>query len=143
MRKIALSFVVVILASCSTASPKKTTVNKPLFEILTQQSHGGASIRFYEILTDSKEIKMLQLDENLKNKISDQDGVTANFLILNMGEKTSGGYSITVDHIEETPTKIIVTVKEQEPKSGEMVTTVMTNPYCVVKINSKKEIEIK
>lgn len=143
MRKIALSFIVVILASCSATSPKKAAVKKPLFEILTQQSHGGASFRFYEIITDSKEIKMLQLDENLKDKISPEDGVTSNFIILNMGEKNSGGYSITVDQVEETPSKIIVTVKEQEPKTGEMVTTVMTNPYCVVKINSKKEIEIK
>jgi hypothetical protein len=48
-------------------------VKKPLFEVLTQQSDGGANINFYEILTEPNEIKMLQNDKKLKSKISTLD----------------------------------------------------------------------
>jgi hypothetical protein len=36
---------------------------------LTQQSNGGASIRFFEILSEPNQIAMLQNDENLKIKL--------------------------------------------------------------------------
>jgi len=38
--------------------------------VLTQQAHGGANIRFFEILSEPNEIKMFQNDEDLKNKIN-------------------------------------------------------------------------
>ena len=115
----------------------------PLFEVLTQQSDGGASIRFFEILSEPNEIRMLQNDENLKNKISPNDIQNSNFIVLNMGEKTTGGYKIGVDTVMETDKNIIITVKETIPEPGGMVTQAFTNPFCVVKINSKKEIIIK
>ena len=36
-----------------------------------------------------------------------------------------------------------ITIKEIAPKTGENVTMALTNPYAVIKINSKKPIEIK
>lgn len=141
MKKAAAALIAIFLFSCG--STKTDNSKKPLYEVLTQQNNGGASIRFYEILTEANEIKMLQSDENLKKKIKADDTAKANFVILNLGEKSSGGHSITVQKAEETPTQIILTVTETSPKSGEMTTSVMSNPYTVVKINSKKEIVIK
>ena len=142
MRKILCAFVVVVFASCGT---KQVSADKrpPLFEILTQQETGGGNIQFYEILSEPKEIIMLQGDENLKNKIKAGDTDKANFIILNMGEKRSGGYAISVESVEETADKIIVTVKEIVPEPGSMVTQAITYPYAVVRINSKKPIDIK
>jgi hypothetical protein len=114
-----------------------------LFEVLTQQSEGGAQVRFFEILTEEREIKMLLNDDNLKRKIKPTDINAANFVILNLGEQTSGGHAITVDKVEEKADKIIISVKETSPAQGEMTTSVMTYPYTIVKINSKKPIEIK
>ncbi|MFV5693634.1 protease complex subunit PrcB family protein [Flavobacterium sp. LT1R49] len=142
MKKIPALFVAVLLFSCG-ASSTKSSDKKPLFEVLTQQNDGGASIRFFEILSEPNEIKMLQNDENLKNKISPNDIQNSNFIILNMGEKISGGYKIGIDTVVETDKNIIITVKETIPEPGGMVTQAFTNPFCVVKINSKKEIIIK
>lgn len=130
-----------ILAACG--SSPKTSEKKPLYEILTSQSDGGGNIRFFEILTTPQEIRMLQADENLRKKISESDLQTANFIILNMGEKNSGGYSITAENVEEFPDKIVVTVKETAPPEDSMNMQVITYPYAIVKINSKKPIEIK
>lgn len=142
MKKLPLLFLGILLVSCG-ASTTTGTDKRPLFEVLTQQTDGGASIRFFEILSEPNEIRMLQNDENLKDKISPNDIQTSNFIVLNMGEKTSGGYSIGIDTAVETDNNIIVTVKETNPEPGGMVTQAFTNPFCVVKINSKKEIIIK
>ena len=142
MKRILLSAFAIVLVSCSSASIKTTDANN-LYEVLAQQSTGGASIRFFEILSEPSEIKMLQNDNTLKHKVSALDVQNANFVILNMGEKTTGGYSIGVENIVETDTNIIVTVKETNPEAGSMLTQAFTMPFCVIKINSKKPIIFK
>lgn len=141
MKKAALLILTLFLLSCG-ASSTKTSGTNSLYEILTQQADGGASIRFFEILTEEKEISMLQNDEKLKNKIKPSDIQTSNFIVLNMGEKTSGGYKIGIESVVETDKNIIITVKETAPENSSM-TQNSTTPYCVVKINSKKGIIIK
>ncbi|RZJ29743.1 MAG: protease complex subunit PrcB family protein [Flavobacterium sp.] len=141
MKKLAVLGVLLLLASCATK--QVVSGKRPLFEVLTQQETGGGNIQFYEILTEQKEIVMLQGDENLKNKIKPGDTDKCNFVILNMGEKRSGGYSITVESATETADKVILKVKEKKPEPGSMVTEAITYPYAVVRINSKKAIEIQ
>jgi hypothetical protein len=141
MKKVALLLLTLILVSCG-ASSTKNTGTKPLFEILTQQNDGGASIHFFEILTEENEIAMLQNDDKLKNKIHPNDIQTSNFIILNMGEKTSEGCKISIESVVETEKNIIVTIKEISPETTTATQEIMT-PFSVVKINSKKEIIIK
>lgn len=142
MKKALILFSLLFLISCSTSH--KTVESKPLYEILTSQEDGGATIRFFEILSEEREIKMLQNDEFLKNKINADDTKTANFVILNMGEKTTLGYSISVQNVEETTSKIIITTKDNEPKSKRVEEKeVFYYPYTIVKVNSKKEIVIQ
>ena len=141
MKKVVLLLLALLLFSCS--SNVKNSGTKPLFEVLTQQPDGGANIRFFEILSESNEIAMLQNDEKLKNKIHPNDIQTSNFIVLNMGEKTTSGYKINVESVTETDKNIIITVKETVPEPNAVVSQVITYPYCIVKINSKKEIIIK
>lgn len=142
MKKAVLFILTLILVSCG-ASSSKTSGTNVLYEVLTQQADGGASIRFFEILSEENEIAMLQNDEKLKGKIKPNDIQTSNFIVLNMGEKTSGGYKIGIESAVETEKNIIITIKETAPQSGSMSSQEITTPYCVVKINSKKEIIIK
>jgi hypothetical protein len=143
MKKLLIIFLTLFLFSCGASSTKKTSPANSLYEVLTQQADGGASIRFFEILSEQREIAMLQNDEKLKNKIKPNDIQTSNFIVLNLGEKTSRGYTIGIESAVETDKNIIITVKEIAPESGAMVTQEITTPYSVVKINSKKEIIIK
>ena len=140
MRKLVFILFVVVMVGCSTTKIKETNA---LYNVLVSSEYGGGNFRFYEIITEPKEFKMLLGDEELKKLVKENDIDSANFILLNMGEKTTGGYSIEIVSEEERIDKIVVTVKENAPKSGENVTDVITNPYSVVKINSKKSIEIK
>lgn len=142
MKKISLLFLTLILISCG-ATSTKTAVKRPLFEVLTQQSYGGANIQFFEILSEPNEIKMLQNDDKLRKKIKPNDIQNSNFIVLNMGEKPTTGFKIGVESAIETDKNIVITVKESSPETGAIVSQLVTNPYCVVRINSKKEIIIK
>jgi hypothetical protein len=141
MKKLLVLFVSVLAISCG--ATKSGDKNSALYEVLTQQSDGGGNIHFFEILSEPNEIKMLTSDESLKGKIKEEDVKKANYIVLNMGEKNTGGYSIGVEKVEETDKNIIITVKETAPAPDSMVMQVITYPYAVVKINSKKEIIIK
>lgn len=142
MKKIKYIVLSVVLASCG-ATTTKTVGSPSLYEVLTQKPDGGANIRFYEILTEPNEIRMLQNDKVLKNKISTVDVLKSNFVILNMGQQPTGGYSIGVESVKEANDSIHIKVNEVNPISGAMVTQAITYPYCVIKINSKKAISIQ
>ncbi len=142
VKKGAIASLLIFVISCS--SNKKVLESKPLIEILSIQEDGGATIRFFEILSEEREIKMLQNDEQLKDKVNSSDIKTSNFVILNMGEKTTLGYTIAIQKVEETATSIIITTKDNEPKSKRAEEKeVFYYPYTIVKVNSKKEIIIQ
>ena len=142
LKKVVIVFLLFFVISCS--SNKKTVESKPLIEILSTQEDGGATIRFFEILSEEREIKMLQNDQLLKDKINSSDIKTSNFVILNMGEKTTLGYTVAIQKAEETPTSIIITTEDNEPKSKRAEEKeVFYYPYTIVKVNSKKEIIIQ
>jgi hypothetical protein len=130
-----------LMMLCIACTTTKQVESMPLFEILKQSEQGGADFQFYEIITDKKEFKMILNDPDLRKKVKQDDILKANFILLNMGQKSSGGYYFSVENIEETPENIIVTIQENASKG--MVTSVMTNPMCILKINSKKNIIIK
>ncbi|MBP1225183.1 protease complex subunit PrcB family protein [Flavobacterium sp. 1355] len=140
MKKVISVLTVFILISCGST---KTSDPKALYEVLTEQSDGGGNIKFFEILTEPNEIKMLENDPLLKDKMKQDDINNSNYVILNMGEKNTGGYSIGVEKVEETDKNIIITVKEKSPAPDAMTMQVITYPYTVVKVRSKKEIIIK
>ncbi|KQB39746.1 protease complex subunit PrcB family protein [Flavobacterium aquidurense] len=142
MKKVISVLIVFVLISCG-AKKTSDSGSKILYEVLTEQSDGGGNIKFFEILTEPNEIKMLENDPLLSSKMKHDDISNSNYVILNMGEKNTGGYSIGVEKVEETDKNIIITVKEINPAPDAMVMQVITYPYTVVKIHSKKEIIIK
>jgi len=140
MKKVISVLAVFVLISCGVKKTRSS--NASLYEVLTTQSDGGGNIKFFEILTEPNEIKMLENDPNLAHKMKDPDVQDYNYVILNMGEKNTSGYTIDVEKVEETDKNIIITVKENSPAKDVMTMQVISYPYTVVKIHSKKAIII-
>jgi len=59
------------------------------------------------------------------------------YLVVYMGMRNSGGYSLEVEDILKFDDKFLVTVKEIEPGADSMVTLAITYPYVLVKFNEK------
>lgn len=140
MRKYFLTVVIVLLYSCSSTK----TVNIPLYEVLTVNNDGGANIKFYEILTEAKEIKMLLGDETLRKKIKESDVNSSSFIIFNTGPTNETYNKIEIEKVVETPTQIEIYVKDTQKN----IETNMENddthyPYTIMKVNSKKPLVIK
>ncbi len=137
MKKVLFISILLIIFSCGT---KKVVTTNSLYEVLTEQKDGGASIQFYEILTEANEIKMLLNDENLKNKIQEKDIQNSNFVIVNSGYKNEGNNKIEIESVIETIDKVIVKIKKNNKETKPNIDLGTVNPYLILKINSKKEI---
>jgi len=130
-----------ILIACKST---KNSANQPLFEVLIVNNDGGANIKFYEVLTESKEIKMLLADENLAKLIKPKDIYESSFLILNTGPTKEPYNRMKIEKIIETATQIEVFLKDSQKNIEETAIDDTTKyPYTVVKVNSKKPIVIK
>ena len=141
MKKVILLITLVFLYSCSST---KNTSNKSLYEVLTTSNDGGANIKFYEILTEPKEIKMLLSDEALRKKIKSEDTQNSSFLILNAGPTAESNNKISIQKVIETPTQIEVYITDSQKNIHvELSNDATFHPYTIVKINSKKPIVIK
>ncbi len=141
MKKLISIFIIVLLYSCSS---NKNAATKPLYEVLLINNDGGANIKFYEVLTEPKEIKMLLGDHILRKKIKSSDINESNFVILNTGPTLETSNRVVIEKVIETPTQIEVYIKDNQKNIDALQTDDDTlYPYSVVKINSKKPIVIK
>ncbi|WP_445454667.1 protease complex subunit PrcB family protein [Flavobacterium sp. 25HG05S-40] len=141
MRKYLSIFVILALYSCSST---KNAVDKPLFEVLVVNHDGGANIKFYEILSEPKEIQMLLGDETLGKLIKSKDIAESSFLVLNTGPTKESYNRMKVEKVVETATQIEVYLKDtQKNVEPTMIDDNTKYPYTVVKVNSKKTIVIK
>ena len=127
MKKVISVLAIFVLISCGVK--KAGSSNAALYEVLTTQSDGGGNIKFFEILTEPNEIKILENDPLLAHKMKDPDIQDYNYVILNMGEKNTSGYSIDVEKVEETDKNIIITIKEisQNAYNGKDIEKVAIN----------------
>lgn len=55
-------------------------------------------------------------------------------LVVYQGRKNTGGYSIAVTEIRRAGASLVVKVKEQSPRPGEITTDALTSPFVVVSI---------
>jgi len=139
IKKLCAILLVIMLFSCSSSKPPM--ISEPMYDVLFGSDYGGASFQFYEIVSDEKEFNILLTDDMIKPYVKKEDILTCNFILVNMGEKKSGGYTLEVQKVEELADKVIVTLKEIEPKGVAIMS--VTKPCYVIKIKSKKPIEIR
>ena len=141
MKKVVSILVIVLLYSC--ASTKNTSRNV-LYEVLTVNNDGGANIKFYEILTEAKEINMLLSDEGLRQKIKADDMANSSFLILNTGPTKESYNRMKIVKVVETLNEIEIYLKDTQMNLDVTEVDDTTKfPYTIVKVNSKKPIIIK
>jgi flagellar basal body-associated protein FliL len=73
-------------------------------------------------------------------EMAEKDGIY--YVIIKMGEKSTGGYSIEVVNVEINDKNANIYVKENNPDPTSTVTQAFTYPYVVVKFNFKPNVKI-
>ncbi len=132
--------VLLVLIGCGTSKPY---ISSDKYDVLTGDEFNGASFQFFEIIDSEKEFNMLLQDDLIKKFVKKEDITNSNFILVNLGEKPTTGYTIEVAKLEELQDKVVVTLVENAPSKKDDIQQITTKPYCVVRIKSKKPLEIK
>lgn len=137
MKKIICFLFIIHLVSCS--SNKKLVVAEPLFKIIKSNEGQGGSFKFYETITENNEFSMLVNDPDLKAILQPNDIKTANYALINLGNKPDSGYTIKVFLESETTDKIVLKIIEVLPT---LANSEPSSPLFIIKVNSKKNLEL-
>ena len=136
MKKLIALFSVVLIFSCSSSKSSKEVT----YLALMDSSHNGKQRESYEVIDNhidlSKTYKIIK-DELVPNI----DFAKARVVVLYMGQKNTGGYSIGIEEVREESNKVIVKIKKTYPDG--MATMVITEPFFIAKINTTKKIEFE
>ena len=132
-----------LIISCS--PPKK--IMDTTFTIIYNNQIGGSENAGHMVIQDNESyiqfIESLKLEETQFANFLKVDFKKKNILVLNQGQKNSGGYEITIESIVNDNDTIIVKKKETGPKKGEMATSVITTPYCIALIPKGNKIIVE
>jgi len=105
------------------------------FEIIEKGVHSNFISKIDIVLTDQNELNTIYDTINStitpKNEIPQIDFSEYQVVISCMGEKSTGGYSMDIDSIMNVEEELVVYLKYNVPKPGEMVTTALTSPYLI------------
>lgn len=132
-----------LIISCS--PPKK--IMDTTFTIIYNNQIGGSENAGHIVIQDNESyiqfIESLKLEETQFANFLKVDFKKKNVLVLNQGQKNSGGYEITIESVVNDNDTIIVKKKETGPKKGEMATSVITTPYCIALIPKGNKIIVE
>jgi len=110
------------------------------YDVLVQEFTGGIATKEFRVIDKFEDLNDLYNTINASREpgieIPEIDFTTQSVLCLFMGEYTSGGYAISIDHIKKSQDAVIVYYVETKPIPDDMVTMSITQPFCIVKINS-------
>lgn len=141
MKKVIVIFCSVIFSSCVSKNPT-VLENKVLYDILLRKEDGGAKFRFYEIISEVKEFKMIYKDAIIFPYLEKDEFIKSNFILINLGLKNQPGYQIKVTMAEEKSDKIILKITELKPNALDSLSAGEYTPNYVIRVKSKKPIEI-
>lgn len=151
MKNISLILLLAITLSCK--NTKQTTQSTPVsypiaivFDEITQGDNGGFMSKKNSIINTPEEFDEVwnEAFSNFMNKppLPKINFETKLVLLIAMGEKTNGGYSIQVASVTENENDVTVIIQETIPGPTCMTTSAMTYPFQLIEIpaTSKKII---
>lgn len=132
-----------LIMSCSNTK----VISDNSFTIIHKSDFGGSEKPGHLLIQDNETyinfIESLKLDESEYANFLEVDFKTKNILVLFQGQKNSGGYAINVESVRNEDKTIFIKKNEIVPKKGEIVTTVITSPFCIVLIPKGNKLIIE
>lgn len=129
-----------LLVSGCASSRSETAEGGPLARQITQSAHCGLTAPGHVHLTSRQEVERLEALpgrnlslEALKNIEFEREHV----VLAAIGQKPTGGYSVTLDSSEIRGETLELTVRVTEPAPGTMVTQALTTPCAVIAVTAE------
>ncbi len=142
MRVLIILFVTVFFSCKSSETATQTEAGSKsqsiAFSELNSGTNGGFNEKVNQVITDQNTYNEVWAAAFSKfanpqkpNRIDFEKNMV---LLVAMGERTSGGYTIKIKSIDDIGENIKVTIKEEKPGTSCMTTSVMTYPYQIVEL---------
>jgi hypothetical protein len=113
------------------------------FTILLQEAYGGLEKSEERLITNENELKEIYGIINRFRRpgipVPKVDFKSHIVVALFMGEKVTGGFSTEVDSVSIENDNMVVHIKENAPKSTDIVTMAICQPFCFVLIPKPEE----
>ena len=124
-------------AGCATSQTTTTPSGAPLARQLTQSAHCGLIASGHIHLTDRSEVDQLAELPGASLSLTplrDIDFDREHVVVVSLGQKRTGGYSVTLvdSRIRNGQLELIVHIREPAP--GAMVTQALTTPCAVMAV---------
>jgi len=142
MRSTAFIILALFLYNCSsTKNITEKTTNVNFKEIINETQGGYNTAKFLVIKEEQSTLEAYMQINKIRKPGFETPSINYKkqmVLALFMGQKSSGGYGISVNHIQESNSIITVFVNERKPEV--MATMAITSPFCfvVMKKSDKK-----
>lgn len=120
------------------AAPTELRVEKNAWKIIKQEQTGGRDKAGNEVITSQEGLTNLYGELNLAD-VPAVNFKENNVVALFLGEKRTGGYSISVESAVVKNDKAEVKILNGYPEAGGMVTMMLTSPYCIAAIPKANE----
>ncbi|SFQ73926.1 protease complex subunit PrcB family protein [Flavobacterium akiainvivens] len=142
MKRILLSgLAAVMLTSCSINVLNNATISPGIaFEVLKQETIGGREAESKQVIYNQTQLNDLYKELGWTN-VPYVDFNKNNVVAIFMGQKSTGGYSISVRKVSVDGDTATVYVKTTKPEG--MATMAITTPYTITLIPKTKEVVVE
>lgn len=136
---VAFSLLLLMITSCKINIITNIQTDLAIsFEILKQEAYGGKENKTNVVIKSQQQLDTLYKELGLA-AAPKVDFEKNNVVALFMGQKNTGGYSISIKGISIENDTTIVKIKETMPEG--MAATVITAPYCIAIIPKTDKVE--
>lgn len=142
MKKIlALGALLLILAGCRINVVNNISADPAItFEILKQEEYGGRAKKSTVVVSSQQQLNELYKELGW-NDVPVVDFSNSNVVAIFMGQKNTGGYSISIKKVAIENNTATIQVNTTAPEG--MATMALTAPYCIAVIPKTDEIVVK
>jgi len=137
---ITLTCFLLLIVSCN--AKKETITNDPNagFDVLKKEAQGGKDKPGHETIRSQEKLAALYKELNVE-EVPQIDFASFNVVVLYMGQKNTGGYSIDVANVGISGDTAYIKKIEAAPE--DMATMALTYPYVIVKIPKTDKVVVE
>lgn len=137
MHMTALILIVASIAGCA-VNRSATAEGAPLARQVTESDHCGLTAPGLVYVSNAQELSRLSRLPSGKlalKQLRAIDFEREHLLLVSLGQKTTGGYGLTLQSSEIVDDILELMVKVRRPAAGAMVTQALTTPCAVIAIS--------